>query len=291
MSQMREYSTPGGLGVYRLQPAIGAVVSGLDLARPISDAFANDLRTVLYAHGVIFLRGQGHIGFDEHLALATVFGEPINDGPDPARPMITPVRSEAGKREGTASVWHADGCYLAVPPAVSVLRAVTPCPFGGDTCFASSVAAYAGLPADIQEQIASLRFRSCLAERMPKNNDSFGSAGKWEELRAKYPAVFQPMVSVHPVTGARALYANLTWSIDVEGMPDDAGRALIARVSQEFTRPEYQLRWQWEEGAIAIWDNRLVAHYGVPDQTTDRYMERISVRNGRILSIADHFVG
>jgi hypothetical protein len=28
-------------------------------------------------------------------------------------------------------------------------------------------------------------------------------------------------------------------------------------------------------------------HYGVPDQQTDRYLERIAVHNGPMLSIAD----
>lgn len=287
MNQEREYRTSSGLHVSRLQPAIGAVVSGLDLLQPIAEDVAEDLRAALYAHGVIFLRGQGHIGFREHLEFSRIFGEPINDGPDPERPMITPVRSRAGSREGTASNWHSDGCYLPVPAAVSILRAIEPCPFGGDTCYASGVAAYTGLPDDLKQEIEGLRFRSSLAERMPKNNNSFGSAEKWEELRAKYPSVRHPVVNVHPVTGARALYANEVWSLGIDGMSEAAGIELIKRLSAEYTRPEYQVRWQWEGGAMAIWDNRLVMHYGVPDQTTDRYLERISVTGSSILSISE----
>lgn len=287
MSQAREYRTASGLGIYRLQPAIGAVVSAIDLAEPIAGDVADDLRKILYAHGVIFFRDQGHIGFPEHLRLAEIFGEPINDGPDTERPMITPVRAKAGLREGTASIWHADGCYMAVPPAASILRAIEPCTFGGDTCYASAVAAYTGLPDELKQQIETLRFRSYLAERMPRNNDSFGSADKWEELRASYPPVTQPVVNVHPVTGARALYVNTTWSIDIDGLSEEAGQALIKRLCEEYARPEYQMRWQWETGAIAVWDNRLVMHYGMPDQTSDRYLERISVRGSPILSIAE----
>ncbi len=287
MSEARDYRTPGGLDVHRLQPAIGAVVTGIDLARPIADEIAGDVRDALHAHGVIFLRGQEHIGFAEHLAFARLFGEPIEDGPDPARPMITPVRSQANRREGTASTWHTDGCYLPVPPAASILRAIEPCPFGGDTLWASGTAAYAGLPEDLRQRIDGLTFRSCLAERMPRNHATFGSAEKWEELRAKYPPVHQPVVNVHPVTGARALYANQTWSLGIDGMEEAEGQALIERLSREYARPEYQVRWQWRPGDLAIWDNRLVMHYGVPDQTTDRYLERISVRSGPILGIDD----
>lgn len=283
----RDYALPGGLAVSRIQPAIGARVSGIDLARPIAPALADDLRAALFAHGAIFLTGQAHIGFEEHLALARVFGNPILDGPDPGRPEITPVRSRAGSREGTASTWHSDGCYMAAPPAVSVLRAIEPCLFGGDTCYASATAAYAGLSEEDKALIAPLRFRSSLAERMPRNYGHFGSAEKWEELNARYPPVFQPLVVVHPVTSARALYCNTTWSLSIEGMDETEGQTLIRRLAAEFLRPEYQMRWSWEPGAIAIWDNRLVQHYGVPDQTSDRYLERITVEGGPMLGLAD----
>ena len=283
----RKYTIPGGLKVRRIQPAIGAVVSGIDLARPLSAAHAEGLRTALFAHGVIFLRRQAHIGFAEHLALAEVFGTPICDGPDPDRPQITPVRAKANSREGTASSWHSDGNYQPRPPAVSILRAIDPCTFGGDTCFASATAAYAGLDEETKAQIEGARYRSSLAERMPRNYGHFGSADKWDELNARYPPVTQPAVSVHPVTGARGLYVNATWALGMIGMDDAEGLPLIAKLSAEFHRPEYQMRWSWEQGAIAIWDNRLVQHYGVPDQTTDRYLERITVQGGTMLSIAD----
>ncbi len=103
MAQERSYILPGGLAVERTQPAIGAVVSGIDCSQPLSEALAADLRTALYAHGVIFLRGQGGMRFSDHLALAEAFGTPVRDGPDPERPEITPVSARAGSREGTAS--------------------------------------------------------------------------------------------------------------------------------------------------------------------------------------------
>lgn len=283
----RTYTLPGGLRVSRIQPAIGAVVSCIDLAQPLRHAHAADLRTALFAHGVIFLRDQAHIGFAQHLALAEVFGTPICDGPDPERPQITPVRAKAGSRVGTASSWHSDGNYQPSPPAVSILRALEPCLFGGDTCFASATAAYAGLSDEDKALIEPLRYRSSLAERMPKNYGHFGSADKWEELNAKYPPVTQPVVTVHPETGARGLYVNTTWALGIVGMDDAEGLPLIQRLAAEFLRPEYQMRWSWEPGAIAIWDNRAVQHYGVPDQTSDRYLERITVQGGPMLSIAD----
>lgn len=283
----RQYELPGGITVTRTQPACGAVLSGIDLARPISADQADSIRSALFAHGVIFFTGQQAMTFDDHLALAKLFGTPIADGPDPARPQITPVRAKAGSREGTASTWHSDGCYYAAPPAVSVLRAIEACTFGGDTCFSSATAAYAGLSDEMRARIEGLKFMSSLAARMPKGYGHFGSAEKWDELNAKFPPVHQPVAIVHPATGARALYVNTTWSLEIVGMEGDEGQALIRELAGEFHKPEYQTRWQWQDGALAIWDNRLVQHYGVPDQQTDRYLERITLAGEPMLSIAD----
>lgn len=287
MTEERTYTLPGEVSVWRMQPAIGAVVSGIDLVNGLTDEQASSLRSALFAHGVIILRGQEAIRFAEHLSLARAFGTPVRDGPDTERPEITPVRSRAHSRDGTASSWHSDGSYQQEPPSVSILRAITPCSFGGDTCWSSATAAYAALPEDLRNHIDTLRFNTSLAAKMPKNYNHFGTAGNWESLNTKYPPITQPVVVCHPVTGRRALYVNASWSLAIDGMGQEEGEALIARLAAEFLKPEYQARWHWSVGDIAIWDNRIVQHYGVPDQTEDRYLERITVQGGPMLSVAD----
>ena len=42
--------------------------------------------------------------------------------------------------------------------------------------------------------------------------------------------------------------------------------------------PEYQVRWRWEPGSIAIWDNRATQHYAVMDYPpSHRKMERAGI--------------
>jgi hypothetical protein len=48
------------------------------------------------------------------------------------------------KGEG-ADEWHSDNTFMAEPPMGSILKAVQLPTYGGDTCFASMVAAYDGL--------------------------------------------------------------------------------------------------------------------------------------------------
>jgi alpha-ketoglutarate-dependent taurine dioxygenase len=203
MSNPRQYRLPGGLIALRTQPAIGAVVSGIDLAQKIEARQSEGLRQALFAHGVIFLRGQDHIGYPEHLALAEVFGEPHSDGHEPERPEIMAIRSKAHNPEGIASVWHFDDPYMIAPPAVSVLRAIEPSTFGGDTCFSSAAAAYAGLPSELKEQIAGLRYSTSLEALITEGPGGFGADDTWRELIARNPPLTQPLVIVHPGRGRR----------------------------------------------------------------------------------------
>ena len=56
-------------------------------------------------------------------------------------PEYIVLDQENPKGEG-ADAWHSDNSFMSEPPMGSVLRAVLIPEVGGDTCFASTVAAY-----------------------------------------------------------------------------------------------------------------------------------------------------
>lgn len=42
--------------------------------------------------------------------------------------------------------------------------------------------------------------------------------------------------------------------------------------------PEFQVRWRWQPGSVAIWDNRCTQHYAVDDYwPAVRKMERAEI--------------
>ena len=45
--------------------------------------------------------------------------------------------------------------------------------------------------------------------------------------------------------------------------------------------PEFQVRFRWEVGSIAVWDNRCVQHYAVPDYSSPRVMQRVVTEGQR----------
>ena len=280
------YRTPSGLVVKKLQPAVGAEILGIDLSGKISAAQAADIRSALLAHGVIFLRNQ-HLTYESHRAFAQTFGEVMISAESRERPEVLEVRSRGGSRAGTASSWHSDGCYMKIPPAISILRSITVPPLGGDTCFSSAVAAYRDLSPEMKHCLGPLRYTSSGAYLFARGSNQFYNKEETERRIAEYPEVTHPVVRVHPETGAPLIYSNETQSLSIVGMDNDVGRAILRYLADRMRLPEYQVRWRWEPDAVAVWDNRAVQHYGVPDQIADRHMERIMVVGTPTLSIAD----
>jgi len=280
------YASPTGLQITRLQPTVGAEISGIDLTKEIPAAAARDIRDALFAHGVIFFRNQA-IGYEQHLAFAKVFGDPIPDGEDPKKPEVLVVKARGGAKDESANKWHSDGCYTPIPPAISILRSVKVPAFGGDTCFSSATAAYEDLTDEMKTCLAPLKYSSSGAFLFKGKKPRFFSQEEWDDRIRRYPEVFHPVVRVHPETGARALYVNEAQSDYIVGMQNDGGRGLLKYLTDLFKQPEYQVRWRWEPNAIAVWNNRAVQHYGVPNQPTDRHLERIMVAGTTPLGIAE----
>ena len=127
---------------------IGAELSGIDLAQPVSDDLAGALRDALARHLLIVVRDQ-HLDAAAHRRLTEVFGPPaVNPyapGP-PEHPEMTRVVKEAHERTGVfGGGWHSDLSFLDRPPGGSVLCAVEVPPYGGDTMWASMQAAWDAL--------------------------------------------------------------------------------------------------------------------------------------------------
>ena len=52
----------------------------------------------------------------------------------------------------------------------------------------------------------------------------------------------------------------------------------LIRILQAYvTRPENIVRWHWQEGDVAIWDNRATQHYAIADYGSERRkMQRVT---------------
>ncbi|MEL7097902.1 MAG: TauD/TfdA family dioxygenase [Pseudomonadota bacterium] len=246
----------------------GARLDGADTA--VLDA----ARDALFAHGVVVFPDQ-HLSPEGHLALARHLGEidvnrfftPVSDHPE-----IAEVRTVPDAAAVIGGTWHSDHSYDTAPAMASILNARALPPYGGDTQFASQVAALGALSPGMRAMLAGLR-----AEH---TDASFAdsSVGLGGDAAAFKGAVTHPVVIKHPQTGVPALYVNGDFTTRFEGWTIEESAPLLRWLYLHCTQPVFCCRVVWQPGMVAIWDNRLVQHYATADYAGHaRLMHRITV--------------
>ena len=276
--------------VRKMTCTIGAEIFGISLGDASRDTgLAQAIKEQLLEHKVLFFHDQ-HITRAEHVAFARYFGD-LEDHPvagsDPEHPGLVQIyRSD--KRENYENNYHTDGQWRETPAMGCVLRCIECPPVGGDTIWVNMVEAYRNLPQEIKDKIDALKVK-CSIEH------SFGAAmpeEKRRELARNNPMVEHPVVRTHPETGEKILYvssfathfANYHTPENVRfGLDKTPGASMLLNylVSQA-SIPEYQVRFRWKPGSVAMWDNRCTQHYAVQDYwPAPRKMERAAIVGDR----------
>jgi taurine dioxygenase len=254
----------------------GAEIHGIDLTKPLDYQQIAEVRAALLQWKVVFFRDQ-FIDHDDHLRLASAFGQPtpahplFDSIPDPNYPTIYPIfRDRFKARYGSSrgfdkANWHADVTAAVNPPAASILRAEVIPPYGGDTQWSNTVAAYAGLSAPVRRLADNLR-----AVHRFSPPDGATATEDYQRRVNRRPLVTEhPVVRVHPETGEKALYVNPGFTTHIVGVSPHESRRLLGLFYDELVRPEYTVRFKWEPGSIAFWDNRSTVHLAPSDLTID----------------------
>lgn len=270
----------GSLRVTPLTPTIGAQVQGVVLGEPLGPQTRRALRQALLDHHVLFFRSQPMTP-RQQVDFARCFGEidlPLFRTPSSPLPEVLVLDQVAPKGEGADS-WHADNTYMERPPMASILQALRLPSAGGDTCFASMSAAYDALSPAMRGFLEGLRAVHSLA-LMVERTRHLGNVSLRDQIE-RWPPVEHPVVRVHPETGRRMLNVNANWTSHIVELEPAESRALLALLFEHVQHPAFAVRFRWEEGSVAFWDNRAVQHLAVPDYTERRVMQRVTLEGDR----------
>jgi taurine dioxygenase len=274
------------LEIRPLSGAIGAEVAGIDLAGAIDDATIAAIRQAWLQHLVVFFRGQT-LSPAQLLAVARRFGDPVVypflQGLD-GFPAITPVVKLEHERVNFGGLWHSDTAYLENPPMATLLLAREVPPYGGDTLFANMYLAYESLSPGMQRLLDGLVAvnSSAKADVTMTREDRMRENAR-RDARAEYEAG-HPVVRPHPETGREALYVNGDHTVRFKDMTEAESDGLLRFLFAHQSRPEFTCRFRWEEGSLALWDNRCAQHNPINDyHGFRRVMHRVTLRGDRPL--------
>jgi taurine dioxygenase len=276
------------LTITPITPAVGAEISGVDLARLDEPDFAQ-IEHAWNRHGALLFRDQ-HLGDDDLLAFSRRFGEldppPVQEhgrqSPEgyPDIYVVSNVLDAKGEPIGALgageAVWHTDMSYLPTPPDASMLYALEVPPSGGNTWLAGMQAAWATLPDALKARVRGRRIKhdgtynsgGYLRKGVTPSDDPHTAPGAW------HPAVLR-----HPVTGAPSLYLGRRRNAYVEGLPPAESEALLDALWAHIERPDLRYEHRWRVGDLLLWDNRYTMHRRDPfDNATRRVMHRTQIK-------------
>ena len=281
VSTLPKHAAQTGLTVRPMSVFTGAELFGVDLKQPLAPQTAKEIWAALCKWKVVFFRDQ-HLDHAQHVAFARALGQPtighVLYGHEEGFPEIYSV---AKRRERHTHLepdpirpwtgWHTDLTTVLNPPAASILRGVTIPPYGGDTQFTNLAAAYNALSSTLRTFLDGLR-----------GIHGYGkvTANALTETSRKSFSTEHPLVRVHPETGERTLFVSPSFLRKIVGLTARENQQLLELLWEHVVRPEFVVRFRWNAGDIAMWDNRATAHLAPEDifeTEFDRQLYRITL--------------
>ena len=265
----------------RLSPALGAVISGIDLNAALNDEAQQGLQAAFVEHQVLFLRQQ-FLQAEQQRDVAKLFGDLHIHPIYPAHERVAEVMVLDSHKQDLRDneLWHTDVTFIQTPPLGCVLSAQQVPEFGGDTLWASSTAAYAALSKPMQALLEGLSASHDIRKSFPAARFAIteADAARFEKAKQDHPPVSHPVVRTHPVSGKKGLFVSEGFTTHINELTETESDALLRFLFAHATHPNFQVRWHWQAGDVAIWDNRATQHFANFDYgTAHRIMHRATV--------------
>jgi taurine dioxygenase len=276
---------------------LGATLSGLDLARPLSQEQQDEVVRALGRYGVIRFPDQ-ELSSRRLADFSARFGSlEINVAgafQEPGVPEVMTLSNivENGRPLGMADAgqgWHTDMSYSSTVAFANVLYAIRiPMRDGkplGATEFSSMHAAYEDLPPAMKRELEGMTVLHDFEkfwEMMRREKGSQRPPLTDAQRKAK-PPVSHPVFLVHPITGRKVLYANPGYAMRINELPQRKSDEVLAFLFEHQLKARFHYTFRWAPGDVLVWEDIGTIHSAVADYTADepRLIKRCQVMADR----------
>ncbi|GKT52173.1 alpha-ketoglutarate-dependent sulfonate dioxygenase [Colletotrichum spaethianum] len=241
-----------------LTESIGTVLEDVQLSQ-LTLQQLDELALLVTERGVVFFREQDlttegqvklfeHYGtLDRHPAQKEVKHVIIRGSREDHREILkyTPWPS---------ADFHADTSFEINPPSYSLLRMEEHPEVGGDTAWVSQYGLYDELSDAMKRFVDKLHAVHTSRLQYDTILDLWGVGPNRPPIDTHHPAV-----RTHPVTGLKALNVNPGFVTGFAELKKHESDKLVDFFAYHVhSADDHGVRWKWQVGSVAMWDNRFV---------------------------------
>jgi taurine dioxygenase len=261
-----------GASVRPIKSSVGSYISGYRFdGQSISDGFRDAMRDLLHNRGLVVFE-PGTVTAENFTKFGGSLGEFFHyAGPHTPRAPENPdatVISASKDAHLRNHVWHADGGFRADAPAFTALFAKAIPDNGGDTMFSNSAWVYESLDPLFAQYLDSLQVIQS-PDATGHITDRYLDPEEAAQARLRMPPFELPLVRTHPVTGRKWIAINESYVCYIKGVSRVHSQNILGILFDIIKSPEATCRFEWEQGTMAVWDNRVVQHRAVKDYEGD----------------------
>ncbi|KAL3476206.1 hypothetical protein BJX99DRAFT_270625 [Aspergillus californicus] len=263
--------------VKHLTPYIGTELQGIQLSQ-LDEKQKDELALLVAERGVVFFREQD-LTLDGQYALTEHYGIQDRD-PNQVDPRHVTILGRGGDirayehASSAFAEFHSDHSFDINPPSYTMLRMVKTPEYGGDTLFTSQTALFDKLSPTFQNTLQGLHGVHS-SEHVYINTINSGGTTFRPPVRREHP-----LVRTHPVTRLKSLFYNPAFVINIAELKGSEALHVLNFLREHLhSADDLSVRWHWEAGSVALWDNRVVAHRAIPGgyDTEEREGKRTAV--------------
>jgi len=175
--------------------------------------------------------------------------------------------------------WHSDQTFQVRPATGAILYGTEVPRDGGDIYWANQYRAWELLPEDVRELIdgrmGTYRYAKRYAILNPLELKDKAAANAMLSL----PDARHAVVLTHPHTGRKALYADPTTLVSIEGLTDEQNARVLPILFAAGGDPSLSYRHKVHNGDLMMWDNGCTMHRRDPMTLEQpRLMKRTTFR-------------
>jgi alpha-ketoglutarate-dependent taurine dioxygenase len=249
-------TTASALQSEEIKPEIGSRICN-SKDELLGGGLAAELRGLLERRGVLVFP---EVGFTpgELVDFTATLGDYFPDTPSGAALTLSydPETNPSAEYIKGSFYWHFDGYMNEVPILASILTAEVLAPWGGETEFANTYAAWEQLPAERQAQIEHLRAVHAMAQAQlaVEPEPSYETFLQW----LKVPSRELPLVWTHR-SGRKSLVIGNS-AAGIVGMDPLESRELLVWLRDWATQERFSYSHTWQVGDAVMWDNTGTLH-------------------------------